>query len=228
MIALDTARRADHPRSADLTVILLLDLAHQALHLRRPDEALRLVQLAAATATSRKYPVSASSRSYIAATLAWCHASLGDAEPCERALGDAQQCYTNADPATAPPWAAHVIPAEIAAQHGHSFFLLAQKQPQYAPAAIEHLRDAVDSFGPTYARSRAVNLPGLASSYFRIGELGSAVTIGHEAVTEISTLSSKRAYARLRTLTDIAAPFEHDTSVAELRQRIRDMLVTAA
>lgn len=228
MIALDTARRADHARSADLTVILLLDLAHQALHLERPDEALRLVQLGAATATSHRYPVSASSRSYIAATMAWCHASLGDADPCERALGDAQDFYANADPATAPPWAAHVIPAEIAAQHGHSFFVLAQAQPRYAPAAIEHLRDAVDGFGPTYARSRAVNLPGLAGSYFRIGELDSAVTIGHEAVTEISTLSSKRAYARLRTLADTAAPFEHDAGVAELRHRIRDALVTAA
>ncbi|WP_291410156.1 helix-turn-helix domain-containing protein [Actinophytocola sp.] len=228
MIALDTARRADHPRSADLTVILLLDLAHQALHLGRPDEALRLVQLGAATATTRNYPVSASTRSYIAATLAWCHASLGDAEPCQRALGDAQQFYADADPATAPPWAAHVIPAEIAAQHGHSFYLLAKAAPSYAPIAVEHLRVAVESFGSAYARSRAVNLPGLAGSYFYVGEVDSAVAAGHEAVTEISTLSSKRAYARLQVLADAAAPFGHDSGVAELRQCIREALATAA
>jgi hypothetical protein len=228
MIALDTAHRADHPRSADLTVILLLDLAHQALHLGRPDEALRLVQLGAATATTRNYPVSASTRSYIAATLAWCHASLGDAEPCRRALGDAQQFYTDADPSTAPPWAAHVTPAEIAAQHGHSFYLLAKAAPSHAPTAVEHLSVAVDSFGSAYARSRAVNLPGLAGSYFYVGEVESAVATGHEAVTEISTLSSKRAYARLQVLADAAEPFGHDSGVADLRQRIREALATAA
>jgi transcriptional regulator with XRE-family HTH domain len=228
MIALDTARQADHPRSADLTVILLLDLAHQALHLGRPDEAMRLVQLGAATASTRSYPVSASSRSYVAATLAWCHASLSDSEACERSLGDAQQFYTDADPATAPPWAAHVIPAELAAQHGHSFYLLAKTNPGYAPAAIDHLRIAVDGYGSNYARSRAVNLPGLAGSYFYVGELESAVATGHEAVTEISTLSSKRAYARLRTLGEAAAPFVHNPTVAELHDRIREALATVA
>ncbi|HET9141217.1 helix-turn-helix domain-containing protein [Actinophytocola sp.] len=228
MIALDTARRADHPRSTDLTVILLLDLAHQALHLHRPDEALRLVQLSAATATSRTYPVSAGTRSYIAATTAWCHAALGHPEPCHRALGEAHQAYADTDPAAAPPWAVHVIPAELTAQHGHAFFLLARTQPQYAHAAIEHLRDAVDGFGPTYARSRAVNLPGLSSSYFRVGELTTAVTIGHEALTEISSLSSQRAYARLKTLAESAEPFQHNADVAELRGRIHHALVTAA
>jgi hypothetical protein len=227
MIALDTARRADHPRSADLTVILLLDLAHQALHLDRPDEALRLVQLGAATATTGRYPVSASSRSYIAATQAWCQATLGDAEPCKRALDEAQRFYADADPKTAPPWAAYVTSAEIAAQHGHSFYLLAKSQPAYAPAAIEHLQVAVDSFGTTYARSRAVNLPGLAGCHFYIGEVDSAVATGHEAVTEISMLSSTRAYARLRVLAEAAAPFSHDSGVAELRERIRQAVATA-
>lgn len=228
MIALDTARRANHTRSADLTAILLLDLAHQALHLGRPDEALRLVQLGAATATGHRYPVGISTRSYIAATLGWCHASLGDGESCERALGDAQQFYADTDPAVAPPWAAHVIPAEIAAQRGHSFFLLAQTQPQYAPAAIEHLRDAVDSYGPAYARSRAVNMPELAGAYFYAGEVDSAIAAGHEAVNEISALSSRRTYVRLRVLAKAAVPFVHNSGVAELRERIRQALATAA
>ncbi|HET9117384.1 MAG TPA: hypothetical protein VFN75_04785 [Pseudonocardiaceae bacterium] len=35
MIALSVARQADHPRAMDLTAGLLLDMAHQSLHLRR-------------------------------------------------------------------------------------------------------------------------------------------------------------------------------------------------
>lgn len=228
MIALGSAQRADQPRSADLTVILLLDLAHQALHLGRPDEALRLVRLATATTTSHTYPVSASSRSYIAATQAWCHAALGNADSCTRALDDAQRFYADADPTTAPPWAAYVTPAEIAAQHGHSFYLLAATRPSYASAAIEHLQIAADGFGPTYARSRAVNLPGLAGSYFYLGDVDSAVTVGRDAVTEISNLSSKRAYARLDALATAAAPFQHLSDVADLRERIRDAKQTVA
>jgi transcriptional regulator with XRE-family HTH domain len=228
MVALDTARRADHSLAADLTVVLLLDLAHQALHLRRPDEALRLVQLAATTATTRRYPVSASTRSYIAAALAWCHASLGDAESCWRALGDAEQTYATVDPATAPPWGANVTPAEIAAQHGHSYYLLARTEPSHAPKAVEHLRVAVEGFGAAYARSRAVNLPGLASSYFYAGDVNEAVTTGHAAVTEIGTLSSIRAYARLAALDETASPFANDSAVADLRERIRNAVAMAA
>ncbi|MDQ2883872.1 MAG: helix-turn-helix transcriptional regulator [Actinomycetota bacterium] len=63
MIALSIAQQADHPRAADLTADLLLDMAHQALHLRRPQEALSLVQLGYGTAASRTQPVSASTAS---------------------------------------------------------------------------------------------------------------------------------------------------------------------
>ena len=69
MIALDTARRAEHPRSTDLTAAVLQDMADQAVHLDRPQEALKLVQLAGATAASGKYPVSASTRSRTASHL---------------------------------------------------------------------------------------------------------------------------------------------------------------
>lgn len=228
MIALDTARHAEHPRSTDLTVDLLLQMAHQALHLDRANEALRLVELGAAAAVHRSYPVSASTRSHLATHLAWCRAALGEAEPCQRALDEAHQLYEHADPAAAPPWAAHVTPAEIAAQHGHSMFLLSQIDPAHAPTALAHLRSAVDGYGDTYARSRAVNLPGLAGSHFHVGDFAAAVATGHHAVTEISTLSSKRAYARLRDLDAVAAQHEHHPDVAELRHRLDDVLSAAA
>ncbi|WP_189061265.1 helix-turn-helix domain-containing protein, partial [Longimycelium tulufanense] len=194
MIALDTARRADHPRAADLTVNLLLDMAHQALHLNRPDEALRLAQLSSATATSHRYPVSATTHAYIATTISWARAMLGHAEPCRRAMDEAQHTYADADPASAPPWATPVFPtqangvnAEIEAQRGHALFLLARTDPTHAPAAIEHLRRAVDGYGSAYARSRAVNLPGLSSSYFYTGDTDTAVAVGHEAICPASS-----------------------------------------
>jgi hypothetical protein len=116
----------------------------------------------------------------------------------------------------------------MAAQHGYSLFLLSRTDTSHAPAAIEHLRSAVDGHGRDRPRSRALYLPGLAGSYFRAGEVETAIATGHEAVTAISGLSSKRAYAQLQTLTDIAEPHSHHSDVAELRERIRGALATTA
>lgn len=228
VLALDYARRAEHhPRSADLTVGVLLDTAHQALHRQEPKEALRLVQLANATAGSHEHPISDSTRSYLAANLAWCRASLGHVDACRRALDAAEQAYNDRDLAAAPPWAAHVVPAEVAAQRGHALFLLARTDPAFAEDAIAHLSAAVTGYGEPYARSAAVNLPGLASSQFYVGDVEAALATGHQAVTAISTLSSKRTYARLSQLSDAAKTFAHNADVADLRARI-EKVVTAA
>jgi hypothetical protein len=227
VIALDTARQANHPLSTDLTVAVQYNMAHQALHLGRPDEALRLVQLGAVTATTSTYPVSAGTRGANAMILARCRASLGEAELCHRALEQAQQTYADAEPASAPPWF-FVTAAAIDTLQGQALFQLAQANPSHAPRAVEQLRSAVDSYDLTYVRSRAVNIPDLAGSYFLAGEVDSAVLAGHEAVTVISTLSSRRAYGRLRTLADIAKPHSHRSDVAELRDRICGALAMSA
>ncbi|WP_248811960.1 helix-turn-helix domain-containing protein [Frankia sp. AgPm24] len=233
--ALDTARRADdHPRAPDLTVDLLLDLAHQALHLHsldpvahaaRADEALRLVQLASATAANRRHPVSTITQGYLFAVLGWCRAALGEPEPTRRAIGNAEDTYAAADPATTPPWAWYVTDAEITAQQGHSLYLLALTHPEFAGEAIEKLATAAASYGPEYERSRAVILPPLASVQFQAGDITGAVATGHGAVNAITSLSSTRGYARLRVLDTMAVPHSNQPAVADLRDHIRKALV---
>jgi transcriptional regulator with XRE-family HTH domain len=226
--ALDTARRAeDHPRSTDLAVNVLLDIADQALHLDRPREALHHVQLASATAASGKYTASAITGSVVSAYLGWCRASLGEVEACRRAMGQAHEEFAGAHPGSAPPWAQHVTDAVMSAEQGNSLYLLSLTDPDFAPAAIQQLRSAVDGFGIADARGRAISLPGLAGAYFRAGDLDSAVATGHEAVSAISELSSTRAYARLQVLDTIADPFGHKPEVAELREHIRTTLTPA-
>lgn len=225
--ALDHAERSKHPRSADLIVDVHLDMAHQALHEDQYGDALKLVQLADSAAASHDHPISDSTRSYLAANLAWCRASLGDVDACRRALDRAQQGYLDADLSTAPAWASHIVPAEIAAQRGHALFLLSRTDRTLADEAIEHLRTAVTGYGSTFARSSAVNLPGLASCYFYAGDLQTGVQTGLDAVAAISRLSSKRAYTRLTKLSETAYMFASHPDVAELRARI-DKAVAAA
>lgn len=227
--ALDTARRADdHPRSPDLAVDVLLDMAHQALHLNRVGEALHLARLASATAANRKHPVSTITQGYISAVLGWCRAALGEAEPTRRAIGQAQETYAAADPAATPPWAWFVTDAEITAQQGHSLYLLSLSHPKFAPEAIDRLTSAAAGYGTAYERSRAVILPPLACVQFQAGNLDAAVTTGYDAVAAISGLSSTRGYARLRILDTVAAPFAGKPEVAELREHVRTALTTAA
>jgi hypothetical protein len=131
-----------------------------------------------------------------------------------------------------PPVAGHrgagaTIAAFIAERQGHALFHLSLSDSSFAPAAIEHLHSAVESYDSSYARPRAIHLPDLVGAYFRSGDLDTAVTTGHEAVTAISTLSSKLAYAGLRIMDTVADPFGHKPEVAELREHIRAALTSA-
>ncbi|MEU6585911.1 helix-turn-helix domain-containing protein [Nocardia sp. NPDC046763] len=225
---LGTAQRADdHPRSSDLMVVILLDMAHQALHLHKPKDALAFAQLATATATSRRYPVSTITAGYISAVTAWCWAMLGEPDPTRRALTAARDQYSKATLDTTPPWAWFVTDAEIAAQQGHSLHLLSLTRPEYAGPAIAQLSAAVGAHPDEHARSRAVVLPTLAVSYFQADDTDSAVRTGHDAVTAVTTLSSERCYARLRDLDAVAARHQRAAGVVELRADIATALAAS-
>ncbi|WP_433679953.1 helix-turn-helix domain-containing protein [Nocardia sp. CA-119907] len=226
--ALQTAHRGeDHARSTDLTVSILLDMAHQSLHLRRPQEALKFTQLASSAAINRKHPVSTIISGYIAAVLGWCWASLNEAAATERAIGQSEDQYASANPDRTPPWAWFVTPAEIAAQQGHSMYLLSLTQPRYASAAIGRLSIAVSGHAMEHARSRAVALPTLAGACLQAGDFGAAARYGRDAITAITELSSQRCYIRLRDLDSIAAGYDSDHDVADLRSNIGAVLTSA-
>ncbi|MBL1080248.1 helix-turn-helix transcriptional regulator [Nocardia sp. 2] len=219
--AFETALGQDHPRSTDLAVSVLLDLAHQYLHLHQARHALQVVQLAAATASSRFYPVSTITAGYISVVLAWCWAMIGEIEPTRRALGQAQELYAAVDGDT-PPWAWFVTEPEIAGQQGHALYLLSLHHPQFAPEAIEHLTVSVAGHGETFARTRAVVLPTLAGAYVRAGDLDAALHHGQHALTAATKLSSQRCYRRLGDLHELTAAHNHRSDIADFRRTLVD------
>ncbi|MGV9676452.1 helix-turn-helix domain-containing protein [Nocardia sp. NPDC003482] len=231
--ALDAAHQGeDHPRSTDLTISVLLDMAHQSLHLGRPDEALKVTQLAQATSGNRKHPAAITTEAYVFAVLGWCRATQGEVEPMRRALGQSEQRYDDATSAPVPPWArcwrGVVSEAEITAQQGYAMHLLSKTQPEHAPAAADLLSTAVGTYETVHARSRAVNLPPLASAQFRAGDTETAVKTGYQAISAIGKLASTRCYARLRDLSAAAAPFARRSDVAELRADIQAAMPVVA
>lgn len=216
--ALHTAQRADDtPRATDLMVVILLDMAHQALHLRQPKNALAFCRLAAATSASRRHPVSHITAGYIHTVTAWCWATLDEPEPTLRALADSRAGYAAASPETAPPWSWVVTEAELAAQQGHALYLLSLNHPEFAESAAVQLATAAQRHPAEHERSRAVVLPTLAIAHFRADDIDSAVRIGQDAVSAVTALSSQRCYARLRDLDAVAARYHSAPGVPDLR-----------
>ncbi|MGH3941123.1 MAG: helix-turn-helix domain-containing protein [Pseudonocardiaceae bacterium] len=221
VITLNLTRAANHPLGADQTVYVLYDMAIQAVHLGRPDEALQLVQIGHGVAAGR-YPVSESTTCALANIQARGHAARGDAVACDRALGQAVEHFTRIDPASRAPWGAFLDETSLAALQGAAHYTLAltSRDPRAAGRAVPLLRQAVDHFGPDYARPRGLYLPDLSGAYALAGDVGTAVTIGHQAVDAISALSSPRAYHRLRVLNTALEPLHTSPGVPDLRARI--------
>lgn len=227
MVGLDRARQAEHPHSTDLMVEILMNTAQQARHLGQPREALDLIRYADNTMAMSKYQVSAPTRQRVQTSLAVSQATLGRSEACVSALEQAAQTTADigADQTGLPPWAAGGMPAvTCSSQHGRSMFLLSRTEPDYAPTAINYLRTAIDGYGAGYANRSADCLPALAGSYVQAGDLDAAVTIGHEAVTVISGLSSTIPHPWLGTLAEVTKPHNHRSDIAELRHRIHEVL----
>jgi transcriptional regulator with XRE-family HTH domain len=226
MIALDAAREAGN---VDLVGAVLRQLVHQALHLQRPDEALRLVRLAYAITADPDHRVPERAFAETSAYEAWCHAAAGKVQPCRRAIGRAEEHFANADDEPAPPWLEYFDEVELYALRGHAYHVLGERMPEAAREAAPWLRRAVDGRGPQYARSRTLNLIALSATYFQHGDgLEEGIRIGDEALAGASALNSPRARSRLLGLDRITASHAQEPGVAEFRDRLRLALADAA
>ncbi len=227
LLALSIARQSEHPQAVDLTAYVLTDLVDQALHLGQPQEAVNLVQLGSGIAT-RAHPLQPSTLGSLTNSQAWCLAAQGDVQGCDRALGQAMEHFARVDSTTPVSWAAHITTAELAAQQGQARYTLALAtlEPKHAAQAVPLLQQAVEGYGPARARSRAINLPGLAGAHALVGDLDIAAHTAQLAVREITALASPRAYDRLRTLDTVLAPHPTPT-INQARREIQTALTTA-
>jgi transcriptional regulator with XRE-family HTH domain len=225
MIGLDAARVSG---DADLVGAILRQLAHQAIHLQRPDEALRLVRVAYAMAADPDHGVPELALAETSAYEAWCHAAAGNPQPCRRALGRAEEHFASVGSEPASPWLEYFDEAELYALRGHVYHVLADRVPKAADEAEPLLRQAVKARGPQYVRSRTLNLIALSATYFQRGEgLDEGVRVGDEALAGVGALNSPRARSRLRGLDRVAVRHGQDPEVAEFRDRLRLALTDA-
>jgi transcriptional regulator with XRE-family HTH domain len=223
LVALDAAREA---HNADLTSKVLRQMAHQALHLHRPDEALRLLQVSATTtvATAAGEPPPAA-LAELTAYEGWAHAMQGRAQPCLRALGRAEEAFTGAPAGEVPVWMSYFDAAELNALRGHCLHVLAHTRPEAAAQAEPPLRAAVEQRGAEHVRRKTLNQIALASTYFQRGrDIEEGIVVGYRALAGAGSLSSPRALGRLKGLARITAPYATEPPVAAFRENLREVL----
>ncbi len=217
-VGLEIARCIEHPLTTDLTGHILVMLADQSLHLRRPDEASKFVQLG--HAVGGRHPVSPSTTTALATKAACAHAARGQVTECQRALGEAEDAFTLIDPAATTPWACGVGSlVRFSTWQGHAYYELARRggDPRLRDQAVTLLSQVLDNPRPV---TRAQYLPDLAGARALVGDVDTAVVLGHQAVDTITAMSSRRNYARLGVLHGVLEPMRESPGVGELRGRL--------
>jgi transcriptional regulator with XRE-family HTH domain len=219
MVALDASREAG---KLDLAGSVLVDLADQALHLDRPDEALRLVRLAQVTTADRDQSATDRAQSRYAGHEAWCHAATGHRQACERALGEAEEHFASVGDDDPPPWFGHWDRQAMAGLSGHVYHVLADHVPAAAGKAEPLLREAVEGGSAGFARRRTRRLIALSATYFQQGDgIGEGIHLGRQALSGVDGLKSPRTLVRLRQLDKAAARFNDQPDVPEFREELR-------
>jgi transcriptional regulator with XRE-family HTH domain len=220
MLTLSYARQSEHPLSPDLTAWVLIQMAHQALHLGHPDDALRFVNLAQTTASLSR-PVSVATESHMTGTLGWCHAALGNSRPSLRALDEGDELFDNTDRLRTPgPWSQHASRSEMTGKRGLALTLLARNDQRHAAEALPKLIAAADGFGTDQERTRLMVLPVLAVAALRAGDIGQAIHAGHQAIELAGKVSTVRVYPRMRALIAASESHTRDADLSDLRHEL--------
>jgi transcriptional regulator with XRE-family HTH domain len=218
LVALEASRAADEP---DLTAIILRHLAHQALHLTQPQDALQYLRVAHAVASDARQERCGAFLAELTVYEAWAHAAAGQSTGCRRALELAQEEFTRGARVPVPPWRAQFNEVELSALVGHSLHVLADHEPEAATEAHESLSRAVAGRSDARAQAGALHQVALAATCFQGGhDVARGTELAHAAVRAVHKIGSPRVLARTRTLLHATGPYATRPDVADLRHLI--------
>ncbi|MCT9076540.1 helix-turn-helix domain-containing protein [Streptomyces fulvoviolaceus] len=201
---------------------VLAGMARQMLYRDHPQDALELVHLAQKGAGKVAGP---RVRAMLHTREAWAYAALGRPAAFRRATGEAAEVLADAEAREEPYWIAYFDDAELAGVTGGRLLDMARQDPQqHAEDAAGHIRGALVTRGAEAGRSYALDLIGLAESYFLMGDVPEAVDQTHRAVDAAARTRSTRVRAQLGQLYPYTVGRSSSRTVGEVRSRIREVL----
>ncbi|WP_165953673.1 helix-turn-helix transcriptional regulator [Streptomyces sp. 8K308] len=153
-------------------------------------------------------------------------AKMGARQETLAAIGHADDTFAHADEAEDPAWMAYYDYAQHHGDTGHAAFDIALLPGQSPALAAARLRTAIAHHTDAYVRSRALSGTKLATLTMTTGDPQEATVIANRALDEIGQLRSKRAVSDVRDLLAASARHARRPYVAELRERIRNTVLT--
>jgi hypothetical protein len=197
---------AHHAGNHGLGAEVLAAMAHQAVYLARPAEAVDLARAAQATAR----------RAGLLTLLAECHvmeahghATNDDARACGRALSDAEAAFGGAVRDNDPAWLRYFDEAYFAARMAHCFRALGE------PAHAERYARRSLHMDGRFVRGKAFNLSLLAGALADQDDVEQACAVGVRALALTAGLRSARS---IRYLKDLQRALSRRADTATVRQ----------
>lgn len=210
--ALRLAREADdHALGGEI----LAGMSHQAVYLRRADDALDLAQAANDSASKTGLPALAAESLIMQA-----HALAIANEPaeCVSALTAAEKAFEHANTSDTPEWLRYFDEAYMAAKFGHCFRELGQgdEAEHFARRSL----DMVDG----YVRGRAFNIVLLANAHLQQQNLDEACAVANQALDLGSRLQSARTIKYIRDLRRQMSEYGNEKVISDLQARAHELL----
>jgi tetratricopeptide (TPR) repeat protein len=210
--ALRLAKDADEPAYGPY---VLTTMAHQALYLNRPDQALRFAQAARGNAHVSSVPIVATEATLLAAQA---HARLGNMTDTRNLILEAESLFAQVTTMNTPTWASHWTNAVFATYVGSCWVDLGKPAEAYEP-----LRRAWDA-AKDQPRRRVYSTGQLARVAALNHDIEQAASLGIAAVNTTSQQASQRSLHVIREVDEQLKRYTKQPHVREFRECARILL----
>ena len=202
---------------------ILAGMARQLFYLGHASEGLELVRLAQDGVDGYASPAI---RAMLYSREAWAYAKQGRLAAFRRATSNAEDCLRGARLVEDPYWIGYFDEAELAGVTGGRLLEAAHRARDLAEETAIHIERAVQLRRPQSLRSSALDKLGLAEVRLIQGEADEASRLGNEAADVVEMTHSDRVRVKLVELYGHSEVWAPVSSVARLRERIRELLNT--
>lgn len=201
---------------------IMAGMARQLLYLGHAGDALELVRLAKDRAVGH---ATATVHAMLHTREAWAFAKLGRISAFRRATAKAEDALANSKPAEDPYWISYFDVAELEGTTGGRLLDMAHHDKRLADETAERIATAIVTRRSGRLRSSALDHIGMAEVRLVQGELEEAARLGHEAMSLVEQTASDRVRMKLAELYERSSRQSGVQPVAELRDRIKSVLV---
>jgi tetratricopeptide (TPR) repeat protein len=194
---------------------VLTTMAHQALYLNRPEQALRFAQAARANAHTASVPILATEAALLAAQS---RARQGSEQDCRAMVTEAEQLFARVRSENTPTWASHWTDAVFATFVGSCWVDLGRPADAYEP-----LKLAWDA-AKDQPRRRVYSTGQLAKVAALNNDIEQAASLGLAAVDASSKQASRRSLQVIREVDGQLKRYTKQPHVRAFRERARVLL----